>query len=120
VAAGVVCAYLLLAATALWARTQCLPVSTNEFKWQCAAIVWTVALVYLASTFVATYAAKTALVAVAVFVLVFGGHMYLPQFGLVSLGKSWYLDPAALLFVTAAVFGAALAALLNATASRRR
>jgi len=116
--AGVVTGYALLAAAALWARTECLPVSSDEFKWQCAATVWMVAAAYFFVFFLVVR--KSGLLAAAsVFLLVFPGHQYLPQLGLVSFGKSWYLNPEAWLFaLLPALAGAALGARLRARRAR--
>ena len=116
--AGVVAGYALLAAIALWARTECLPVSSEEFKWQCAAIVWMIAAAYLLVGF--SVARKSGMLAAATaFILVFPGHLYLPQLGLVSFGKTWYVSWEAWVFaLLPALAGAALAARLRARPGR--
>ena len=54
-AAGAVSGYIVLALAVLWLRSMCLPVSAQEFKWQCAASFWVVAAAYLGCTFVASF-----------------------------------------------------------------
>jgi hypothetical protein len=98
---GAISGYAVLALTVAWVRGLCLPLSSGEFKWQCAVTPWAMAIAYLAAMFIATYMARRRRLTVAgvAFVLLFAGHMYLPHLALASLGPRWYLNLYGLLFV---------------------
>jgi hypothetical protein len=109
---------MVLALTVLWMRNLCLPVSTDEFKWQCEAGFWAIAATYLASSFVATFFAKRRRTAAGfiAFAALFLGHALLPDLAIISFGKRWYLNQHALLLAVIPAMAGAAAAL----AVRRR
>jgi hypothetical protein len=110
--AGVVTGYLVLAFAVLWLRNMCLPVSAQEFKWQCAASSWIVAAAYFGCACVASFLAARWQLAVAIsaFAVLFLGHAVLPDLAIISFGKRWYLNAYTLLFaVIPATLGMAAA-----------
>lgn len=116
---------LVLGAAIAWIRGLCLPVSSLEPKWQCAATIGIVAAAYLATSFVAAIlSGRNRLAAgIAAAVILFPVHTYLPLFGLASFGKRWYTSADPLLFAAApAILGVAAALLLPGArhAIRRR
>jgi hypothetical protein len=122
VAAGALAGYALLALAILWLLNLCLPVSTQEIKWQCQATFWLVGLAYFAASFVATFLARRGAIpiALAAFVVLLLGHAFLPDLAIVSFGKRWYLDAHTLYFaVVPAMLGVAAASLAFRQAHRK-
>jgi hypothetical protein len=110
--AGVVTGYIVLAFAVLWLRNMCLPVSAQEFKWQCAASSWIVAAAYFGCACIASFFAARGQLAVAIsaFAVLFLGHAALPDLAIISFGKRWYLNAYTLLFaVIPATLGVAAA-----------
>jgi hypothetical protein len=110
--AGVVPGYVVLALAVLWLSNMCLPVSAQEFKWQCGTSFWIVAAAYFGCAFVASFVAARWQVAVAItaFALLFLGHALVPDLAIISFGKRWYLNAYTLLFaVIPATLGVAAA-----------
>jgi hypothetical protein len=120
--AGVVTGYLVLALAALWLRNMCLPVSAQEFKWQCAASFWIVAAAYFGCAFVASFLAARWQVTAGViaFAVLFLGHALVPDLAIISFGKRWHLNAYTLLFaVIPATLGVAAALIARRRARLR-
>jgi len=121
-AAGAVSGYIVLALAVLWLRSMCLPVSAQEFKWQCAATFWVVAAAYLGCTFVACFFALRRRVAggVIAFAILFLGHALLPDLAIISFGKRWHLNAYTVFFaMIPATIGVAAALLARRRAMLR-
>jgi hypothetical protein len=113
-AVGALPGYVVLAATVLWVRELCLPVSAHEVKWQCEVSFWAIATAYFAASFLAAFLAarRKAAAGLAAFAALLLGHAFVPDLSLISFGKRWYLDEHTLLFaVIPAMIGGAAAML---------